>query len=212
MFVYMITNLITERAYIGQTIKSPSVRLNEHFDAAFSGSDALLHRTMRDYPQRDVWDIVVLQTCDSAEDLNDAERRWIEYCSTRDSAVGYNVMIGGGGGAKSYSLQHLSNNDDWSQQMKSAYKDLHFGIVERDDATVQLDANGCNSIDEQTRFEIAARKSIHEKFREWGQKGARYRRDMSPEEIEKFREWGRKGAEISRQRMLAREKTGALQS
>jgi hypothetical protein len=91
MLVYMLINVITEKAYVGQTQKSLAERWKDHKRSAAEGSDSPLHTAIREWNNDELWDRVVLQVCYSIEQLNQAEEVWMTACSTRDGAVGYNV-------------------------------------------------------------------------------------------------------------------------
>ena len=91
MLVYMLVNVITEKAYVGQTQKSLAERWRDHKKQAMGGSTAPLHVAMREWNNDDLWDRVVLQCCYSVAQLDEAEEAWTEACSTRDGAVGYNA-------------------------------------------------------------------------------------------------------------------------
>lgn len=213
MIIYMIINLITERAYIGQTRKALNTRLNEHFeDAQRYFSSAPLHEAMRKYPEHDIWDAVVLQNCYDQQQLDIAERYWIEYCNTRDGAIGYNVRIGG---------QSNSNYDEeklWQRRITTSTNQINITTVnddavaqellmlkmsddEIDDFIVQHPYNkNMSPSDRQKFFKICGYKGLKR-----SKEKIRTRKDMSPEEIEKYRAAGHKGAEIRRKNMLEKK-------
>ena len=49
MLVYMLVNVITEKAYVGQTQKSLAERWRDHKKQAMGGSTAPLHVAMREW-------------------------------------------------------------------------------------------------------------------------------------------------------------------
>lgn len=91
MLVYMLLNIIEERAYVGQTTTTPNDRLHLHFEQVKEGSQAPVHEALRKWPEKEWWIMVVLQNCYDQEELDRAEESWIKYCHSADSAVGYNI-------------------------------------------------------------------------------------------------------------------------
>lgn len=92
MLVYMLINLIEERAYIGQTTLTLNDRLNMHDRQVKELSQAPVHEAMRRWPEKDLWLAVVLQNCYDQIELDRCEERWIERCHTAEYGVGYNVQ------------------------------------------------------------------------------------------------------------------------
>lgn len=92
MLVYMLINLIEERAYIGQTTLTLNDRLNMHDRQVKDLSLAPIHEAMRRWPEKDLWLAVVLQNCYDQFELDRCEEYWIERCHTAECGVGYNVQ------------------------------------------------------------------------------------------------------------------------
>lgn len=88
--VYLITNLINGKQYVGQTIKKVSYRFNEHARA-----NTLIGKAIRKYG-RENFKIKVLEKCYSYDELNAAEMKWIKKLNTKDPN-GYNKTDGGEG-------------------------------------------------------------------------------------------------------------------
>lgn len=93
MIIYMIINVIEERAYIGQTSLTLNDRLSDHWESATSGSTSLLHAAMRKWNDRCFWDAVVLQQCYDQSELDSWEATLINELSTREPGVGYNTRM-----------------------------------------------------------------------------------------------------------------------
>lgn len=142
--IYLITNQINEKRYVGQTVKGLKRRFLQHINDARSGSGIYLHRAIRKYGE-DRFTISLLATAKEREDLNRLEEFWIKFLNTR-SPNGYNSTDGGDGtsgfiqreetkqkisasntgkyvGDKSYIFRHDINNKNVAelyQQGKSA--------------------------------------------------------------------------------------------
>lgn len=95
--IYMLTNKITGKAYIGQTSESARRRFQYHQKAARKGSKALIHEALRKYG-KDNFDLTVLDSDIPVETVDNCEIYWIRKLKTR-MPDGYN-MQGGGKSAK----------------------------------------------------------------------------------------------------------------
>jgi hypothetical protein len=89
MIVYLLLNVVTEKAYVGSTVRTLKERVDYHWADARKGSEAQLHREMRLWDS-EFWDAVVLQNCYDELQLSQAEAAWIALLSTREPNVGYN--------------------------------------------------------------------------------------------------------------------------
>lgn len=97
MVIYKITNTVTEKAYVGQTIGRLSDRFDRH---ACKGNFTPISRAMYKYGRK-AFTIDILETCTSAEALNTAERKWILALNTI-APGGYNLTTGGDSGGKQH--------------------------------------------------------------------------------------------------------------
>ena len=88
MIIYKITNLINNKIYIGQTIRSLEVRIKAHTHAK-----SYIGKALRKYGLEN-FKIEVIDTASSADDLNSKEKYWIETYNTI-SPSGYNLKEGG---------------------------------------------------------------------------------------------------------------------
>ena len=96
--IYLITNVVNGKVYVGQTRYPLMRRLNAHFLEAFAGrTTCAIHRAMAKYG-KDAFTIETLETCASTGDLNVAEVKWISFYKALGPA-GYNLTTGGGVGA-----------------------------------------------------------------------------------------------------------------
>lgn len=98
-YIYKITNTITQKIYIGQTILPPEHRFRQHELSAQNtnrnDSHLPLHAAMRKYGL-DAFRCEVLEHCDETI-LNEREIYWIALFDSTNPAKGYNLSLGGGG-------------------------------------------------------------------------------------------------------------------
>lgn len=94
MFIYLVTNTINNRAYVGQTARTVYERWTEHVDASKHASDLLLHSAIRKYGQKK-FTIQILSTHASSAELNEAEKAAIIAHKTHVKQGGYNLTEGG---------------------------------------------------------------------------------------------------------------------
>lgn len=95
MKVYVITNKINNKKYVGQTIRSLDDRLKRHFNDAKNGDDLYFHRAILKYGNENFF-IEELDTADTQKELNKKEIYWIGKLDTYNN--GYNSTLGGEGG------------------------------------------------------------------------------------------------------------------
>lgn len=92
MLVYMATNKINNKVYIGQTIRTMVRRKACHLSDARKGSNLCLHRAIRKYGAGNfTWEVIY--RTDNFQDLNAAEAYLIAEYNSR--IKGYNVLAGG---------------------------------------------------------------------------------------------------------------------
>lgn len=99
--IYKITNTINNKKYIGQTIREPKERWQEHKKKANNNTDNTpLARAIRKYG----WDnftTEVIDTANSQQEADEKEKYWIKYYKTCiqefGREAGYNITPGGGG-------------------------------------------------------------------------------------------------------------------
>jgi len=93
--VYKVTNMINNKAYIGQTIHSLNKRKIKHLNLATrSNIKTHFHRAINKYGETNfVWQI--LCSCNRKAELDKKEVYYIEYYDTYKN--GYNMTLGGEG-------------------------------------------------------------------------------------------------------------------
>jgi group I intron endonuclease len=75
--IYLITNIVNGKKYIGQTIKTIEKRLKEHFKAVFvENRQVIIYNAIRKYGE-DNFSIMCLQDNIAIDDLDTEEQYWI---------------------------------------------------------------------------------------------------------------------------------------
>lgn len=91
-YIYLITNLINGKFYVGQT-KNFSLRKAGHLYAARCGNERPLYRAIRKYGE-DSFEFKVLEECED-EIVNEREQHWVEQYDSFNPLKGYNLTSGG---------------------------------------------------------------------------------------------------------------------
>lgn len=97
MLVYILTNNINGKVYIGQTIRSLRERWCHHYGSANRGCKKRLYQAIRKYG-KDSFSIRTLRKAISREQLNRLEKYFIKEYKSNNSEFGYNLTIGGQSG------------------------------------------------------------------------------------------------------------------
>lgn len=142
MLIYKITNLITNKCYIGQTIKMPEDRWKEHLQHYEANSkndkNKKLYQSMREYGVENFSFEVVQDNITNYQKLDEAEIYWIHYYNS--FLDGYN---GTRGGQRYHSyLPEISIIEDYKKTKSARKTAKNFGI---DHSTVDRILN-CNNI------------------------------------------------------------------
>jgi group I intron endonuclease len=95
--VYCIEHIDSGMLYIGQTVRRLSARWSEHGKSSYC---PLLYRSIKKYG-RSAFRVDILDTADSAEDLNIREVFFIKFFGTHLRRNGYNLREGGSNGKHS---------------------------------------------------------------------------------------------------------------
>ena len=96
MHIYLVTNLVNGKHYVGQTTLSVEERWKEHIKKAKTGRRNRLYYAIRKHgPEAFIAE--GLTGCDSQEQMNRLESLWIILLKTYDYKYGYNMTLGGDG-------------------------------------------------------------------------------------------------------------------
>ena len=107
MVVYLITNEVNGKVYVGKTVKTMWRRWCDHVSAARRGNIkySRLYRAMRKYGSL-LFSISVLHVVQSHKELNRLERLEIAKRHAQDPQRGYNLTAGGDG---SFGYRHAKS-------------------------------------------------------------------------------------------------------
>ncbi len=93
-YIYQITNLVSDKVYVGQTVCPIEKRFAQHINNALRGNKSFLYDAIRKYGAVN-FSLTLLERCFSSEEMNGYEIKYIEqYGSFRR---GYNMTLGGRG-------------------------------------------------------------------------------------------------------------------
>lgn len=127
--IYLITNLINNKKYVGQTIQKPETRFNYHLNYAsknYNISNMPISKAINKYG-RNNFIFEILETC-SESDLNERESYYIKKYDSFHS--GYNATLGGTYGKKvDIDIEEMVN---LYHQLKSARKVAEYYKVDKD--------------------------------------------------------------------------------
>lgn len=95
--VYLITNRVNGKRYVGVTCRGYLERFKEHIHDALSGSTLMLHSAIRKYGKEN-FDIILLETDITDDVICQREQYYINLYNTfYASGIGYNMTQGGDG-------------------------------------------------------------------------------------------------------------------
>ncbi len=97
MIVYLITNKINGKRYVGQTVETLETRWKKHCSPSSSNKKMLIVKAIKKYGEAN-FSKKVLAKCDSIEEMNHRETYYIKLLKTSigNGHDGYNVSLGGG--------------------------------------------------------------------------------------------------------------------
>jgi group I intron endonuclease len=96
MHIYLVTNLVNGKQYVGQTTLSVEERWKEHLKKTKAGKSNRLYCAIRKYgPEAFVAEGVT--ECENQEQMNRLESLWVVLLRTHDYKYGYNMTLGGDG-------------------------------------------------------------------------------------------------------------------
>ncbi len=94
--IYVITNTVNGKMYVGQTGGKPNQRWKEHLRCANKGEQHPLYHAMRKYG-RDKFQYDEIASFETKEEANNAEHLWIILTNAHTSRNGYVCTWGGDG-------------------------------------------------------------------------------------------------------------------
>jgi len=129
--IYLITNNINGKQYVGFTSHHPKNRFQRHCQSANNGSKTVFHKAMRKYSSKKFSVQCLYQTLDKDHALTEMEEHFIkEYNTHFIHGTGYNMNYGGVGGDNSSSpnfKEYIANRNYYGENnpcygLKHAYK------------------------------------------------------------------------------------------
>lgn len=123
-YIYMTTNLINNKKYIGQ--KTSNKFLGENY----LGSGKILLKAVNKYGWNN-FKVELLEKCSSQEELDKAEIKWIIYYDAVNSNEFYNLRQGGQTGMRRGSKMSLETRKKMSKSLKGNKKliESHKGYI-----------------------------------------------------------------------------------
>lgn len=92
--IYLITNTVTGKVYVGQTVQTTGIRWIDHCYKTQAGSTAYFHNAIRKY-KPESFTIEVIDSASSRAELNLAECLYILLFQSKNRKYGYNSTAGG---------------------------------------------------------------------------------------------------------------------
>lgn len=136
MFIYRITNIITQDTYIGQTTKTIKRRFACHKANARYGVETYLYRAMRKYGEEN-FTIEAVESQVSREALNEREKLYIAEEKPR-----YNMNEGGASGNAMTERHAKAMRDYHSKRTPESYATYGSLGTKRDTNTIIADKLG----------------------------------------------------------------------
>lgn len=108
MVIYETINLVNGKRYIGK---------DKYNDPKYLGSGTLLKKAIKKYG-RDNFKKIILEYCESEEQLNEREQYWIAIFNAQKSSKYYNIIHGGSGGDTWEGRRDSPEYEKFLQRMK----------------------------------------------------------------------------------------------
>lgn len=177
--IYCLKNKINGKVYIGQTTRTLKKRCDQHRHR--KNTSTAIGLAIKKYGWG-AFEVSILETCNSIEELNKAEQEWIKYFKATDKQYGYNLLSGG-------------LNRDVSKETRIKMSKAHKGKIITEEHRLNLSkATKGKKKSEQARKNIgdAIRKRVSSSNYVAPNTGKKH----SPETIQKMKE-ARKNYKIS---------------
>lgn len=155
-YIYLITNKVNGKKYVGQTIHLVYDRWKEHRRDAKDNKRTALHGAIRRYGA-DSFNVETIDKADTVEGLDEKEKFYIQKYETEDPDMGYNLKPGGQG-YKETDPEILARRQAKKElnleirNQRSELKKLHYQL-DREELQARLAAvkEGLNSSDPDVR-------------------------------------------------------------
>ena len=107
-YIYLVRNKINGKQYIGQ-------KHSDIFDETYFGSGVYIKKAIAKYGIENFEHVKILEWCINKEDLDNAERFWIDFYNAVESEDFYNLAKGGIG-----TIAGSKHSDDWKEKASKA--------------------------------------------------------------------------------------------
>ena len=158
-YIYKITNLVTNKIYIGRTVKTIEQRFSEHCRVAFNDKikkKLKIQNSIRKYGI-DNFKLELLEACESKDTYDAREQYYINLYDARNPQIGYNVHEGGEGGITYVGKKIASEN-----QLKSLEAGRHLPASEKQKQQLKERRTGIQVTDvTRDRLKAAMSDRIH---------------------------------------------------
>jgi group I intron endonuclease len=127
MIVYLITNRINQKIYIGKTKESLRRRWVVHISHAKTRAHTPLHNAVRKYGEHN-FTLEIISNHNSIEEMDKAEIEAIKKFNSNDKSIGYNLTSGGDGAPIGNTFMKGHHHTKKSRKkMARAHKGLELG-------------------------------------------------------------------------------------
>jgi group I intron endonuclease len=112
-YVYLITNLVNEKYYVGKTEKSLQCRWDHHRWQVAGGRRSRLASAIRKYGIGNF----SIEFLGETADISNLEKIWIIALNSTDKDIGYNMTFGGDGGVMAEPRRGWHHSQDTLKRM-----------------------------------------------------------------------------------------------
>lgn len=133
--IYLITNDINNKVYVGKTVQTLADRWTKHKSDARLGDNCLIHQKMRElggnintFPN---FHIQIIEDNIPEDKIKEAERKWISYYDSYNN--GYNQTLGGEDSCGEYNRKRIYQIDMYSNEIINIYESTVSAIINNPD-------------------------------------------------------------------------------
>src|ERR1700760_2926983 len=154
--IYCITNLVNDKYYVGQTIRTVNERFNGHGSKPVSS----LYLPLKKYGKSS-FAVDVLAQSEDRDELDKLEMLWILITGANVRGIGYNKAVGGRTPRhteetkRRQSAAHLGRN--LSESHRKAIGCAHLGRRHSSESIRKMSAIAASKVDDNFRKTMAAR-------------------------------------------------------
>ena len=152
--IYLITNRINGKKYVGQTSRTIEQRFNEHASCRRTAIDKAIAKYGREN-----FTVEELETCEIVEQANEREQYWIAFCGCM-APKGYNLTTGGKSNALKPVSQETRKNMSASAKRRAQTPEgraqLLANLEKAHTATAEKRRNGEVQVSQKARDNMSA--------------------------------------------------------